>query len=59
MAEASDLSTGAPGSASDSFDKESHPTLKSCDFPQVKMPPQVQVHMYDGGKDAWMTVAGT
>lgn len=57
------LLTSPPGSASGSFDKESHPTLtgKSCESSQVEQPPQPQgpVHMYDGGKEAWMTVTGT
>jgi len=50
-----------PGSASGSFDKESHPTLtvKSCESSQVERSTQGPVHAYDGGKEAWMTVTGT
>ena len=57
MAEAGDISASTPGSDSDSFDKESHPSVKWCKFSQVERPPQV--HPYDGGKDAWMTITGT
>jgi len=55
------LLTTPPGSASGSFDKESHPTLtvKSCESSQIEGPPQRPVHEYDGGKEAWMTVTGT